>query len=320
MRKYAVTLNEEGQSLFNFVRKVLKGAPISISYKLFRKKDVKVNGHWQDEKYLISEGEEIAIYLPEELFLEFEQKASINNADLVKSWIVYEDENILVVNKPRGVLVQKALASDTALDGMVISYLIEKGEYDPKKDVGYTPAPTHRLDRNTAGIVVFGKSLKVLQELASIMPDKDKVEKKYVTLVKGHVEQKGRIDKPLYKNGTTVYVDLEKGKESITEYSLIEHIGDYSLLEVHLLTGRTHQIRVHFASIDHPVVGDSKYGSYPLNKEFEQKYGFKNQFLMASYLCFHHLDGLLSYLNNKPFTVELAKEYVELLTKLKDNK
>ena len=318
MRKYIISSKEAGQSLFNFTKKILKDAPKSVIYKLFRKKDVKVNGHWESEKYEINEGEEVSIYLPEEMFVKFEKNASSNHASQVKDWVVYEDENILVINKPRGVLVQKAVASDTALDDMVISYLVDKGEYEPNS--GYTPAPSHRLDRNTGGLVVFGKSLKVLQELADIMKDKNKVEKRYLALVKGHTETKGKIDAPLFKSGSTVFVDEEKGKDAVTEYTLKEYVGDYSLVDIHLLTGRTHQIRVHFASISHPLVGDAKYGDYSLNKSIEENYGFKNQFLVAYYLCFHHLDGTLSYLNNKPFQVELTKECVELLTKINNNK
>lgn len=319
MRKYIVSSKEAGQTLFNYTKKILKNAPSSVIYKLFRKKDVKVNGHWQNEKYIVNENEEISIFLSEDKFVEFENSLKEASVSHVSDWIVYEDKNVLIINKPRGVLVQKAIASDIALDDMVISYLMNKGEYDPNVEKSYTPSPAHRIDRNTAGLVVFGKSLRVLQELAGIMADKNKAEKRYLALVKGEVTE-GKIDVPLTKNGSLVFTDKENGKEAITEYKLVEKVSDYSLVDIHLLTGRTHQIRVHFAYIEHPLVGDAKYGDFSLNKEIEKKYGFSHQFLVAYYLAFHHLEGELTYLNNKPFMIELPQECMELLTKLKDNK
>ena len=143
------------------------------------KKDVKVNGHWQDKKYIISSGESISIYLSDEQIEEFKRKKLDLSNSLIKEWIIYEDKNIILINKPRGILVQKAKDDDNALDQMVISYLVEKGEYNPNSNNGYVPAPAHRLDRNTEGIVIFGKNLKTLQYLSTVITDKDKIEGRY---------------------------------------------------------------------------------------------------------------------------------------------
>ena len=318
MQKFIISEKESGQTLEKYVRKVLKDAPLSFVYKLFRKKDIKVNGHWEKEKYILSSGEEVSIYITDSQLEEFKKKVDFKNLEDISNWIIYEDKNILLLNKPRGVVVQKDDKDFIALDEMVISYLMNKGEYDPNKDLGYKPAPSHRLDRNTAGIVIFGKNLETLQELAKLVSNKDKLEKKYLALVKGVVESEGEISLPLEKNSSSgkVYVS-DNGKPALTRFKRVKVIKDkYSLVEVELLTGRTHQIRVHFASIEHPVIGDSKYGDFSLNKEIENKYRFKNQFLLAYSLRFNRIDGPLSYLTNKSFKISLPKELDELLLKL----
>lgn len=313
-----VKKEESGQSLEKYIKKVLSSAPMSFIYKLFRKKDVKVNGRWQDMKYVISEGDEIKVFVTDLQLEEFKSHKEIKASSDISSWIIYEDDNVLLINKPRGILVQKDSSNDEALDEMVLLYLSNKGEYDPQDVSAYKPAPAHRLDRNTAGIVVFGKNITALRELADIINDKSKASKRYLALVKGEINQDGEINAPLEKNAKNgrVYVN-ENGKSSLTKYRIVKKLNGYTLLEVELLTGRTHQIRVHMAYINHPVVGDSKYGDFSLNKEIENKYGFKNQFLVAYQLCFHSLDNNLKYLSKKKFEIPLPKELSDLLNKLK---
>ena len=317
MQRFVVSDSESGQTLEKYIRKVLKDAPLSFIYKLFRKKDVKVNGHWQKEKYVISEGEEVSVYITDSQLEEFIKKNKEHELVNISSWIVYEDKNILIINKPRGVIVQKDDGNSIPLDEMVISYLINKGEYDPIKDLGYTPAPSHRLDRNTAGLVVFGKNISTLRYLSKIMQDKTLIEKKYLALVVGEVDGEGEINSSLEKNSKTGRVRVsENGKPALTKYKSVKVLDGFSLLEVTLLTGRTHQIRVHLSSINHPVVGDSKYGDYQVNKEIESKYGFKNQFLVSYMLKFNKLDEPLKYLSGKSFKIDLPKEMNDLLLKL----
>ena len=197
---------------------------------------------------------------------------------------------------------------------MVISYLTEKKEYDGSG--AYVPAPAHRLDRNTAGIIIFGKNLPALQYLSKVITDKNKITKKYLTLVKGHIDKEGEIVLPLLKKQTHVEVDYQNGKESITRYKLVKYVGEHSLVEVELLTGRTHQIRVHMSKIGHPVIGDAKYGDFKLNNEIEEKYRFKNQFLVAYHLSFNNVDGPLKKINKKSFEISLPNDLMELLNKL----
>lgn len=318
MISFIIKKEEEGQTLEKYVRKTLFEAPLSFIYKLFRKKDVKVNGHWQDKKYVISESEEVSIYITDSQLEEFKRQVENKQLEDISSWIIYEDENILLINKPRGVLVQKNTEDSNALDEIVISYLINKGEYDPNKNLGYKPAPAHRLDRNTAGIVVFGKNIATLRYLADALNDKSVIQKKYLTLVKGEIDKDGEINAPVLKNSKTQRVTVSKeGKQAITKYKVVETFKGYTLLEVELLTGRTHQIRVHMAYINHPVVGDSKYGDYELNKELESKYGFKNQFLEAYQLDFNKLNNPLKYLSGRSFKISLINEFLNLIDSIK---
>ncbi len=318
MISFIIKKEEEGQTLEKFVKKVLSEAPLSFIYKLFRKKDVKVNGHWQDKKYIISSEEEISIYITDYQLDEFKRQVESKQVEDISNWIIYEDENVLLINKPRGVLVQKNSEDSNALDEMVISYLVNKGEYNPNKNLGYKPAPAHRLDRNTAGIVVFGKNIATLRYLADALNDKSVISKRYLALVKGEIDKDGEINAPLLKNSKSQRVSVSKeGKPSITKYKVVETFKGYTLLEVELLTGRTHQIRVHMAYINHPVIGDSKYGDYELNKLLESKYNFKNQFLEAYQLDFHKLNNPLKYLSGRSFKISLNDEFLNLINSIK---
>ena len=317
MREFLIDKNADGSTLEKFVKKQLPNAPLSFIYKVFRQKDVRINGIRKDKKEVIHEGDKVAIYVSEQLFDEFTAKKEIEKRDDISSLIIYEDESILLINKPRGMLVQKAEANDVSLNEKVLSYLFFKEEYDPK-DNSSSPGPAHRLDRNTAGIVVFGKNSAVLRQLNELLQKKSSVEKHYITLVKGKVEEDGIVEAPIFKmtNRSQAFVDYEKGKEAKTVYHVLASNDEYSLLDINLVTGRTHQIRVHMAFINHPVVGDNKYGDFILNKKIEQEYGFTNQFLEAYKLAFKKVDGPLSYLSRKTFKIDLDEEFKTLLTNL----
>ena len=158
MRIFKVHQSEEGQTLEKYIQKLLMSAPSSFIYKIFRKKDVKVNGHHEDRKFKLSENDEVAIYITEDQFNDFLKEKAYQPNNNIKDWIIYEDDNVLFINKPRGLLVQKSKPQDESLDQMVVEYLIYKGEYNPDKEIAFKPGPAHRLDRNTSGIVAFGKN------------------------------------------------------------------------------------------------------------------------------------------------------------------
>lgn len=317
MKEFFIDKNADGSTLEKYVKKQLPNAPLSFIYKVFRQRDVRINGVRKDRKEIIHEGDKVSIYISDQYFEEFTSKREIEKRDDISSLIIYEDDNLLIINKPRGMLVQKAEANDISLNEMVLSYLYLKGEYDPN-DNSSSPGPAHRLDRNTAGLVLFGKNSAILRELNEVLQGKLNVEKHYITLVKGRVEKDGVVDAPIYKltNKSQAFVDFEKGKEAKTEYHVLSTNKDFSLLDINLLTGRTHQIRVHMAYIDHPVVGDNKYGDFSLNKRIDEEFRFTNQFLESYKLAFKKVDGPLSNLSNKTFKIDLDDEFKKLLINL----
>lgn len=318
MREFIINSSENGLTLEKYVFKVLKTAPKSFVYKLFRKKDVKVNGHHQDNKYRLSTDDVVAIYATDQQFAEFEKEKELNPNIKIKDWIIYEDKNVLFVNKPRGLLVQKSDPHDESLDQLVVEYLMATNQYDPNKEKAFIPGPAHRLDRNTSGLVAFGKNHDALNLLFELFKNHDLINKHYLALVVGQVEkEKDVIDAPLLKDEEKNLVTVSKsGKTAKTVYKLIKKYKGYSLLDVTLLTGRTHQIRVHMAYIKHPIVGDSKYGDFKVNRLFKQEYGFSSQFLHAYKMGFGDLPEPLSNLSRKEFTAEPREDIANILTKL----
>ena len=294
---------------------------MSFVYKLFRKKDIKVNGHHQDKKYRLSTNDVVAIYINEQQFEEFLKEKELTPNTKIKDWIIYEDDNVLFVNKPKGLLVQKSSPHDESLDQYVIEYLMATNQYDPNKEKGFVPGPAHRLDRNTSGLVVFGKNHNALTLLFDLFKNHDLINKHYLALVVGQVEkEKDTIDAPLFKDEETNTVRVAKnGKTAKTVYKLVKKYDEYSLLDITLLTGRTHQIRVHMAYIKHPIVGDSKYGDFEANKIFKQKYGLSSQFLHAYKMGFGDLPAPLNNLSRKEFVAEPREDIADILTML-DNK
>lgn len=316
MQKFVVNKFDSNQSLFKYIKKNLKNAPLSFVYKIFRKKDCKVNGKRETDKYIVKENDEILLYITDEQYKEFTEEKALEANDKISKFIIYEDENIIVINKPRGMLVQGDGSRDVSLDVLVNEYLMFKG-----KQGNFLSAPCHRIDRNTSGIVVFAKSIEVTQEMTALIKEHKDINKTYVTLVKGNAKEKGKVEAPLIKNEklNKVFVGkIEEGaKESVTLYEREFTNNEVSLLKIRLLTGRSHQIRVHMAYIGNPVVGDSKYGDFAFNKEFENKYNFKNQFLHASELTFKNVQGSLKYLSGKTFVAALPEDEEKILRSIK---
>ena len=324
MKEIVITSVNKGQRCDKFVRKYLNEAPLSFIYKLFRVKDVKVNGKKVDPNYILLEGDVLRIYVKDEKLAEFNKPKEIVITKLDFE-IIYEDENILIINKPSGLLVHgDKNEKRRTLSNMVLNYLYSKGEYNPSDSLGFVPSPCHRLDRNTSGLIVFAKNLESLQIMEELFKEKISLKKEYLTLVAGRIFEKGKIDAPLLKNEETktvkVVSEAKGGKKALTYYEPIETYKDSTLVRVNIVTGRTHQIRVHFSYIKHPVLGDSKYGDFNVNKRFEKAFDYKNQFLHAERLSFLDIEGKLSYLSNKVFTSKLPRKEQDIINKLKGNK
>ena len=316
---FTISKLDANQRIDKYIKRMLKEAPTSFIYKMFRQKDIKVNGKRAEINYILKENDVIDIYLKEDLLNQF-KKEQVLKPVKPNFTIIYEDENILIVDKPKGVLVHDDEEHNgVTMQNMVLNYLNLKGEWQPNNQSGFIPSPAHRLDRNTAGILIFGKNLPTLQQLLELFREKDKIEKKYTLLVRGQINKSGLIDLPLLKDSKTKLVKVDKkskfAKQALTEYRRIKYFNSgYSLVEAKLLTGRTHQLRVHFAYISHPIVGDSKYGDFKVNKEFLDLYSLKSQFLHATYFKFlENLDGHLSYLAGRVFLSKLTDKENKIL-------
>ena len=226
----------------------------------------------------------------------------------LKDIIVYEDNNLLVINKPRGLLLQQDGSDASSLDLMVSDYL------------KMTAMPVHRLDKDTSGLCLFAKNKEAVNALSAIFNDHSQIEKHYLTLVVGQISEDGVVEAPLRKSfekKKMVVAPLKSGaKPAITKYHPVKLFKDYTLLDISLLTGRTHQIRAHMSYIRHHVVGDIKYGDYKVNNLFKRDFGFENQFLHAYKIKFLDIKGPFNYLKNKEFCCELSQELAEILKKL----
>ncbi len=318
MQEYKVSEQEENQRIDKYIKKYHPNIPLSLIYKIFRKKDVKVNGKRTNNiQYIIKKDDLIQIYFP--LNIEIEKEKKIKNIPITFD-IIYEDENILVCNKPVGLLVvEDSSEKNNTLANQVISYLEKNGEYDPMKK-GFVPAPIHRIDRNTSGLVLVGKNLSSVQTLTALFKNHNQIQKEYLALVFGKVKKEGSITSALIKNENTSLVRIakanEKGLTAITKYKPIQEYENTTLLSIKIETGRTHQIRVHMSSIGFPLVGDAKYGDFIGNKIIKQNYGWQFQFLHAHKIRLTGLNGELSYLNDKVFEAPLPFENKKLLEKL----
>lgn len=304
--------NEAGQRLDKFLRKLLKDVPLSAIYKIIRKGHVKVNGKKSKEKYFLVEGDEIIIKNVEFLSKKEEEFQRVDP----NFKVTYDDENILIVEKWPGVLVHSdKKGGEPTLTDYALSYLNEKGEYLPEEELTFTPASCNRLDRNTSGLVIFGKNFESLKILNSIIRDRG-VDKYYMALVKGKIKSgnyKGYICKDANNNISKVYDSPKPNSKFIEmEVEVIETNGLFSLLEIKLLTGRSHQIRAHLSSMGNPIIGDDKYGDKKLNSFFTNKFGLNYQFLYAYKLIFKEAPGKLTYMNNKTIAETLPPMFKKI--------
>lgn len=315
MKEIRITKNEENQRLDKFLLKYMNKASKGFLYKMLRKKRIKYNGGRAEGSELLQAGDTLQLYLAEETIQSFMEEKTVAEAKRHFA-IVYEDDDILVVSKPAGLLThpEKSSDKDTLID-QILYYLYQKGQYLPEADSSFTPALCNRLDRNTSGIVIAGKTLKGVQAVNETIRS-HKLDKYYLTLVAGEIRQAGEITAYLTKDEEKNQVRISKregsGKKTMTKYRPLACAKGYTLLEIHLITGKTHQIRAHMQSIGHPVVGDRKYGSEHSNQKFREEYALSNQFLHAIRVEWKEKEGPLGYLYGKEMTAPLPKTLQEI--------
>lgn len=307
MKSVTINKNDAGQRLNKFIEKTFPAIPASMMYKSIRTKNIKVNKKRCTPDQRLCEGDLVDIWLKDEFFEQPPHKYDFTNA-ADKLDIVYEDENILVANKPQGLIVHPDdnYEPDTLIF-RIQKYLYNKGEYDPEDEHSFTPALVNRIDRNTSGMVISAKNAMSLRVLNAKMKSRE-IQKKYLCIVCGRpspVEAtlEGFLEKNEQQN--RVYIEKkrsESGKTIRTHYKTLETINNFSLVEVDLLTGRTHQIRAHMASIGHPLLGDGKYGTNKVNRST----GYNKQALCSYKLTFAFKTDAeeLNYLCGKSLEVE----------------
>lgn len=308
MREIIIEKNDAGQRLDKFLFKRFPTLPKSMAYMYIRKKCIKVNGKKPDIEQKLKQGDVIRLYIKDEFFNAPKSQPHYDFLKAPKSLnIVYEDKNIIIIDKPQGLIVHPD--SNYHFDSLVSRlkhYLYDKGEYDPQQEQSFAPALANRIDRNTGGLVIGAKNAEALRELNLKIKQRE-IQKLYLCIAHGRFKSKeGTLVSYLTKNENKNKVTLSDkpspgAKQAVTKYRVIkttDRLKDASLLEIELITGRTHQIRAQLAKIGHPLCGDIKYG-----KKEHQTSEFKYQALYAYALKFKETDreNLLSYLEGREF-------------------
>ena len=318
MKLITVHKQEEGQRLVKLLGAYLKEAPNSFFYKMLRKKNITLNGKKADGTEKLKCGDEIRLFLSDETYEKFAGKVQPKEKfPTAKLNIVYEDSNVIFINKPAGMLSQKSVPSDVSLNEYLLGYLEKSGQWKQEESKAFRPSVCNRLDRNTSGMVICGKSMAGLQQMAALLKDRS-LHKYYLCLVKGVMTESQHLEGYLLKDENSNQVKIfqketEGAAHIITEYEPLYTEGETTLLKVTLVTGKSHQIRAHLSSIGHPIIGDPKYGERKVNAFFRETHGIKNQMLHAWKLTFPEVAEPLDNLSEKSFEAEpagLMKQYL----------
>jgi len=324
MFEIKITENESGQRVDRFLRKYLKEYSLGDIYRLFRKNKVKLNGKRVKENQMLEVGDTIQLYIGKQDAEPKQDKTVAKPAGRID--LIYEDENLMIADKPAGLLTHpdRPGDGDTLLD-RALYHIYRRNEISESQT--FSPAVCNRLDRNTGGIVLIAKNYKTLKAVNHSLRARQ-IRKLYLCIAAGKLNKSGELKGCLKKdrelNLSSIVEDTSgEGKEIYTKYRELAVSGSirglgrqFSLLEVELVTGRSHQIRAHFASLGHPLVGDVKYGDRAINEYFRKKYGLKHQFLHAYRISFEEVPEDISYLKGRSFESRLKPEEAVMTAEL----
>lgn len=325
MQTFVVEKNQAGQRLDKFLVKFFPGTTQGFLYKMLRKKNITLNGKKAEGKEILALDDQIQFFFKDETFALFRGTTNDNDAK-IKEYelafkklsgiqVIYEDENVIFLNKPQGILSQKAEDNDISINEWLIGYLLQTNKLTEVELQTFKPSICNRLDRNTSGLVLCGKSLIGSQTLSKLLKERDLI-KLYHAIVCGNTPEQLSLDGYLTKNHKTNKVTYSKnsGEEYIrTDYKRLAAGKEFSLLEVHLITGKTHQIRAHLASAGTPILGDFKYGNRRINEGYPQ---VKYQLLHAYKIQFPDVLCELPNLAGKSFIAEYPSIFEEIRKEL----
>ena len=327
MRQILVSENEKEQKLLKLLQKFFKGQNDAFLYKMLRKKNILLNGKKANGKELLSSGDKVQLYFSEESLQKLCSLPKVEEgiwSDFYKKFIVYEDPNLILFNKPAGLLSENDAKSTLSVNSLLSSYLLEKGEQSSETRETFRPGIANRLDRNTSGLILFGKTLAASQNLGRLIQE-HKIQKRYQALVVGDFQEDGLQESFIRKNAKinkVIQVQEGEGEPIRAIFSTIQKYRDreqlFSLLSVQLITGKTHQIRSQLAFLKHPILGDEKYGEQEINREYRKK-GIHRQLLHAYSLSFPEIreNNTLSPLSEKNFEVPLPDDFQNIIRNLK---
>ena len=298
MKEFIIQKNEENQRFDKYLKKLLPNATTSFLYKMMRKKNIVINKKKVEGNEKLKAGDVVSIFLSDETF----EKFHVNLEDLKREFekfktldlkglkVVYENEEMILANKPYNMLSQKANDKDLSANEYLLGYMINKGELSFEEYQTFKPSIVNRLDRNTTGLLIFGKTLNALQELGEGIRSRT-IEKYYRAVVAGELKEcldlKGYLLKDEKNNKVSFYKDPVDGADYIeTGVKPIVSKNGLTLVEIHLITGKTHQIRLHLSTIGHPILGDMKYGDEKINKKYYESHKVNHQLLHAYRLEF----------------------------------
>lgn len=324
MKELKIKKNEANQRADKFLAKYLDKATKSFIYKMMRKKNITLNDKKMEGNEKLEVGDVVKIFFSDETLEKFtsankqsDKKSNFSGiSGINKESIIFEDENILLFNKPAGMLSQKSDINDVSANEHIIKYMIESHKISEEDFKTFKPSVCNRLDRNTSGLLIFGKSLLGLQAMAELLKSRN-IHKYYLCIVNGVISKEEEISGYLKKDTNNNIVKIsekDNGGDFIrTKYVPICNNGNLTLLKVLLITGKTHQIRAHLSSINHPIIGDAKYGKPQMNFQIRNRYGLNRQLLHSYEISFENVENGLKYLNGKSFKASPDKMFREIM-------